>query len=57
MNSVQSGYGRNLMLEETFAMIFSGAKPAQNVIITVPVMTPNHKCHKNDIISIVKLST
>lgn len=44
------------MLDESFAMIFSGARPAQN-IITVPVMTPNHKCHKNDITSIVKLST
>lgn len=47
----------NLMLEESFAMISSGAGPAQNIIITVPVMTPDHKCHKNDITSIVKLST
>lgn len=47
----------NLMLKESFAMIFSRDGPAQNIIITVPVMTPNHKCHKNDITSIVKLST
>lgn len=45
------------MLEERFAMISSGAGPAQNIIIAVPVMTPNHKCHKNDITSVVKLST
>lgn len=47
----------NLMLEESFAMISGGAGPAQNIMIAVPVMTPNHKCHKNDMASIVKLST
>lgn len=45
------------MLEESFAMISGGAGPAQNIMIAVPVMTPNHKCHKNDMASIVKLST
>lgn len=45
------------MLEEGFAMISRGAGPAQNIIITVPVMTPNHKCHKTDITSAVKRST
>lgn len=35
-------------------MISSGASPAQNIMITVPVTTPNHRCHKNDMVSVVK---
>lgn len=45
------------MLEESFTMISREAGAAQNIIITVPVMNPNRRCHKNDITSIVKLST
>lgn len=42
---------------KSFATIFRGARPAQNIIITAPVVTPNHNCHKNDTASVVKLST
>lgn len=47
----------NLMLDESFAILSSGAGPVQNILITVPVMTPNDRCHKNDITSALKLST
>lgn len=36
----------NLTQEQSFAVIFSGAGPTQNIIITAPAMTPNHKRHK-----------
>lgn len=42
------------MLEERLAAVSCRAEPAQNIIITAPVVALNHRRHKSDITSVVK---